>query len=85
MQTPIDDINHIELRKAELKNRMDKSEVRMSDLVNKLKEVDQPNTKAEYITNLISKGIAFADSAYFGWKMYNRFSNILHFGKRRKH
>lgn len=84
MNTPIDDINKIELRKAELRKSMDKSSDRMYALFDELKQEKQPTTKAEHITNIITKGIAIADSAYFGWKMYRRFGNMLHFGRKRK-
>lgn len=84
MQTPIDDISSIELRKSELKKRIDRSAQRMSDLFDELKAEKEPNSRAEHITQVISKTISLADSAYFGWKMYKRFGHLLSFGKRRK-
>lgn len=84
MQTNIEDINQIEQRMAELRKELSKSEMRMSDLVDEMKTEKQPTTKAEHIANIISKSIAFADSAYFGWKMYRRFGNILSFGNKKK-
>lgn len=84
MQTPIDDINMIELRKAELQKMLDKSSDKMYALVDELKQEKQPTTKAEHFTNIITKGIAIVDSAYFGWKMYHRFGNMLHFGRKSK-